>query len=192
MFVPMESPHKLFEVGVLLVLALLAACQREAPPARSDATKVSVVETAASAATPPASDASVVAASTVTPPPSGTSAAASSETRKRHRAGPPVKLPGPEPGLPGGSVNFNPAAPAPATGSILIAPDDRCYYETIQGAPSNSPVDPWRKIYVDCPSALDDPAFDSCTDGRLQGARGAPRCLCTDGSGRGSAAPCPK
>lgn len=174
--------RRFLNVGLLVALPLVGACPREAAPARTDvpeSASLSSTTAAATVATPPA-------------PPSDPSTTHPTSTRRRIRTGPPVKLPGKAPGLPNGSITFNPKAPPPANGSILVAPDDRCYYETIQGAPSNSPVDPWRKIYVDCPREFDDPAFDSCIGGRLQGVRTAPPCLCTGEGGSGWGVACPK
>jgi hypothetical protein len=109
-------------------------------------------------------------------------------------AAPPRKRKSATPPLP-------PAAPTAQVGSVLnprsahgewiySSADGACYYETIANAPSNAPVNPWRKIVVDCPTDIDDPAYDVCVDGRLEGTRGAPKCSCLLKSGQRIDAPC--
>jgi hypothetical protein len=71
-----------------------------------------------------------------------------------------------------------------------VRADSTCYYRTIANAPSNAPSDPWRKIVVDCPTDIDDPAYDVCVDGRLEGARGGAKCSCLLLDGRTIPAPC--
>jgi hypothetical protein len=112
---------------------------------------------------------------------------AAAPPRKRKSATPP--LPPSAPSAQVGSV-LNPRS---AHGEwIYTRADGSCYYATIANAPSNSPVDPWRNIVVDCPTDLDDPAYDVCVDGRLEGTRGAAKCSCLTRAGQTLTAPCPR
>jgi hypothetical protein len=109
-------------------------------------------------------------------------------------AAPPRKRKSPTPPLP-------PIAPSAQLGSVLnprsahgewinVRADGTCYFATIANAPTNSPVDPWRKIVVDCPTEIDDPAYDVCVDGRLEGTRGGAKCSCLKSSGERIDSPC--
>ncbi len=74
---------------------------------------------------------------------------------------------------------LNPADPSGRT--VFLAPDDTCYTES--PAPPSTPAGPTgsRSVVanpVDCPKAMNDPAWDTCSGSRLLRSRKTGECAC--------------
>lgn len=160
---------------LLLTAAVVVACARETGAPRGDAARPVTAQPPPT----PAAQAQPQAQAQAQP-----DAAPAPKFRKRQRTAPPKP-----PRFVTGREKWSELSdlnPFFDGSLILVAPDDSCFYESIQGAPSESPVDPWHDEPVDCPAALDHPVWDDCIEGRLQGERGGAQCRCTGRKGKGA------
>lgn len=104
--------------------------------------------------------------------------------RKRKRTAPPI--PWTASSTSPSQLRFPPLNPSDREGRIIYAlPDDRCAVQVpYEGPPVQLPpgVTPRAFEEVDCPPAMDDPAWDNCTD-RLAFDEGSSKCFCVSSFG---------
>jgi hypothetical protein len=175
----------------------LAACGSS--PSASGEVQVAEAGTSG-AATASSSAASVSPTSDKGPAPDGPSEPTPKVTRKRVRTTPSSAIKrGPTTNLSGPITLLNPKDSAGRT--IQVGFNDSCYVEVPwQGERAKQPIAPGGRsvdfVPIDCPAALDDPAWDACVGSSLFSTPGRATCVCNAGWGNPPPppfeAPCPK
>jgi len=161
----------------VVTLAIVPACNRTetatptANPPMISSNPPAVTVPPPTSTPDPSASALVPSATASTPPPT---------TKKRRRTSPPAADAKWADNVPYGElVSQQPADPGGR--AVFVAYDDRCYVEV----PMKPPYPPMPTgaravdtVFVDCPAAVDDPAWDTCTSSQLMLAPSKQQCFC--------------